>query len=317
METDKNILNKTPEQIFNELTANMDLNVKYDYIKFMYDMAFAKGVSIWSIVGFLHAVFYVYSPLPVQLLNKTGIYDELYNISPMSSEYKKLPRYLHGVIDKQTGSYRHPYNKQCIIKPARGQSRQFADQCLKIHNLLSSFQKMVLLPVRGETDLIAIATDVYNEMLKLISMTKVSLVPDNLRQRDIMRAGSVQMLNEYNMYASFGIVTNAVNARRKITEARKVTTEHVRQLLRDMNSREFDNLSQRHDAELTKTTGFDSFQIMLRQHEQERMELSKKQRNRIQVFKKTSSNSEQKDEQQRKYERLTAQLKMARITRMH
>ena len=47
------------------------------------------------------------------------------------------------------------------------------------------------------------------------------------------------------------------------------------------------------------------------------MELSKKQRNRIQVFKKTSSNSEQKDEQQRKYERLTAQLKMARITRMH
>ena len=112
-------------------------------------------------------------------------------------------------------------------------------------------------------------------------------------------------------------MTNAVNARRKITEARKVTTEHVRQLLRDMNSREFDNLSQRHDAELTKTTGFDSFQIMLRQHEQERMELSKKQRNRIQVFKKTSSNSEQKDEQQRKYERLTAQLKMARITRMH
>ena len=66
-----------------------------------------------------------------------------------------------------------------------------------------------------------------------------------------------------------------------------------------------------------KTTGFDSFQIMLRQHEQERMELSKKQRNRIQAFKKTSSNSEQKDEQQRKYERLTAQLKMARITRMH
>lgn len=47
------------------------------------------------------------------------------------------------------------------------------------------------------------------------------------------------------------------------------------------------------------------------------MDLSAKQRNRIQAFKQTITNSEQKDEQQRKYERLNAQLKMARITRMH
>lgn len=317
MNTEKTILDKTPQQIFNELTENMDINVRYDYVKFMYDTAFAKGKSIWSIAAFLYAVFHVYSPLPAQLLNtdKTAVYDALYNISPLSVDYKKLPRYLHGVINKQTGDCRHSYNKQYIVKPARGHSQQFADQCLKIRNLLNSFQKMALLPVRGGSHLIAIVSDVYNEMLKLVSMAKVSLTPENLRKRDIMRTGSVQMLNEYNMYAP-GTVANAVAARQEITNSRKSKAEKVRKMLHDMNSNELDYLSQRHDAELANTTGFDEFQNMLRQHEQERMDLLAKQRARMDAFKQTSTKTEKQDEQQRKYERLNAQLKLARITRM-
>lgn len=317
MNTEKTILDKLPEQIFNELTANMDKNVKYDYVKFMYDTVFAKGKTMWSIVAFLYAVFHIYSPLPAQLLNngKTCACDALYNISPLSSDYRKLPRYLHGVINKTTGGYRHPFNKQYIIKPARGQSKQFADQCLKIGSLLNSFQKMVVLPVHGSSHLIKIVSDVYNEMLQLVSMSKVSLTPENLRKRDIMRTGSVQMLNEYNMYAS-GTVANAVAARQEITDDRKSKTEKVRQMLHDMNSKELNCLSQRHDAELTNITVFDDFQNMLRQHEQERMDLLAKQHARTQAFQNSLDKSKQKALQERKYERLNAQLKLARITRM-
>ena len=46
METDKNILNKTPQQIFDELTANMDTRSKYEYVKFMHGHIFAGGSSL-------------------------------------------------------------------------------------------------------------------------------------------------------------------------------------------------------------------------------------------------------------------------------
>lgn len=46
METDTNILNKTPEQIFDELTANMDTRSKYEYVKFMHGHIFEGGSSL-------------------------------------------------------------------------------------------------------------------------------------------------------------------------------------------------------------------------------------------------------------------------------
>lgn len=310
METDKNILNKTPEQIFDELTANMDTRSKYEYVKFMHGHIFEGGSSLWKIIRFAHVVFGMYSTDRPHTIYAKQIHDvcnELY--TPSGS----VPKYLHGVIDKQTKKYKHPYDRLFIVKPMRGMSQQYMAQYRKVADILRYFERVATIPSEGV--MLPVASEMYNELQKLISMTRVCMVTH--AARDVMKTGSVQMLQEYNLYASAGTVSNAVTARRKITESRKSKNEKTRQLLRDMNSREFDNLSQRHDAELTKTTGFDSFQIMLRQHEQERMELSKKQRNRIQVFKKSSSNSEQKDEQQRKYERLTAQLKMARITRMH
>ena len=310
METDKNILNKTPEQIFNELTANMDTRSKYEYVKFMHGHIFEGGSSLWKIIRFAHVVFGMYSTDRPHTIYAKQIHDvcnELY--TPSGS----VPKYLHGVIDKQTKKYKHPYDRLFIVKPMRGMSQQYMAQYRKVADMLRYFERVATIPSEGM--MLPVASEMYNELQKLISMTRVCMVTH--AARDVMKTGSVQMLQEYNLYASAGTVSNAVTARRKITESRKSKNEKTRQLLRDMNSREFDNLSQRHDAELAKTTGFDSFQIMLRQHEQERMELSKKQRNRIQAFKKSSSNSEQKDEQQRKYERLTAQLKMARITRMH
>ena len=57
MAAENNILNKTPEQIFNELTANMDTRSKYEYVKFMHGHIFAGGSSLWKIIRFAHVVF--------------------------------------------------------------------------------------------------------------------------------------------------------------------------------------------------------------------------------------------------------------------
>lgn len=323
MESDNvNVLDKTPEQIFNELTANMDLKTKYGYFKEMHSVIFSVKNSPWNIVRFLYTIFSVYYPSQQQIVNINSNYDilctgkELYTITPNSPDYKKIPKYLHGVINKRENTFMHPYDRHYIVKPARGQSKQYMEQCMKTFDALLHFEKMQVLYNISDDDnrLLLFVSDLYNEILKLVSMTTVCSAPQH---KNIMNSGSMHLLSEYNKAASFGTVTHAMNARRKIIESRKTKTEKTRQLLRDMNSKEFDSLSQRHNAELATVTDFDGFQNMLRQHEQERMDLLAKHRNRIQAFKQTFANSEQKDEQQRKYERLNAQLKMARITRMH
>jgi hypothetical protein len=210
----------------------------------------------------------------------------------------------------------HSYDKYYIVKPARGQSKQYMEQCMKTFDVMLHFQKMQSLYNVSDNDkrLLLFVSELYNEVLKLVSMTTVCLAP---KRKNIMDSGSMHLLNEYNKATSFGTVSNAVATRQEILKSRKSKTDKTMRLLRDMSSKEFDSLSQRHDAELVSLTDFNEFQNMLRQHEQERMELLAKQRARIQAFKQTLTNVEKKDEQERKYERLKAQLKMARITRMH
>ena len=108
MESDNvNVLDKTPEQIFNELTANMDLKTKYGYFKEMHNVIFSVKNSPWNIVRFLYTIFSVYYPSQQQIVNINSNYDilctgkELYTITPNSPEYKKIPKYLHGVINKR------------------------------------------------------------------------------------------------------------------------------------------------------------------------------------------------------------------------
>ncbi|MBR4891885.1 MAG: hypothetical protein IKZ34_01745 [Alphaproteobacteria bacterium] len=317
-----NIYNKTPEQIFNELTANMDLKTKHSGFKEMHQIMFSANNSPWNIVRFLYFIFSVYYPSQEQFVNIHSHYDilsvgkELYSVTPTDTKYKKIPKYLHGVVNKRENTFMHSYDKYYIVKPARGQSKQYMEQCMKTFDVMLHFQKMQSLYNVSDNDkrLVLFVSELYNEVLKLVSMTTVCLAP---KRKNIMDSGSMHLLNEYNKATSFGTVSNAVAARQEILKSRKSKTDKTMRLLRDMSGKEFDSLSQRHDAELVSVTDFNEFQNMLRQHEQERMELLAKQRARIQAFKQTLTNVEKKDEQERKYERLKAQLKMARITRMY
>ena len=308
MNTEKTILDKTPHQIFNELTANMDTRSKFEYVKFMHNHIFTGDSSLWKIIRFAHVVFGMYStdrPHTIYAKQIHELCNELYTPSG------NVPKYLHGVIDKRTKKYKHPYDRLFIVKPMHGMSQQYMAQYRKVADIFQYFERVA--PMLSENGMLSIVSELYNELQKLISMTRVCMVTH--AARDVMKTGSVQMLNEYNMYAP-GTVANAVAARQEITNSRKSKAEKVRKMLHDMNSNELDYLSQRHDAELANTTSFDEFQNLLRQHEQERMDLLAKQRARMDAFKQTSAKTEKQDEQQRKYERLNAQLKLARITRM-
>jgi hypothetical protein len=162
--------------------------------------------------------------------------------------------------------------------------------------------------------LLPVVSELYKELQQLVSMTRVCMVAKGAR--DIMKTGSVQMLQEYNLYASTGTVSSAVNVRRKITESRKSRNKKTRQFLRDMNAQELRRLSLRHDAELAQIANFDEFQKTLRRNEQERSELLAKQRVRIREFEKIFAKSKQQEVKDRNSERLNAQMKMSRITRM-
>ncbi len=308
MNTEKTILDKTPQQIFNELTANMDTRSKYEYVKFMHNHIFTGDSSLWKIIRFAHVVFGMYSTDRPHTIYAKQIHDVCNELYAPSGN---VPKYLHGVIDKHTKKYKHPYDRLFIVKPMRGMSQQYMAQYRKVADIFRYFERDAT--ILSEGVMLPVVSEMYNELQKLISMTRVCMVTH--AARDVMKTGSVQMLNEYNMYAP-GTVANAVAARQEITNSRKSKAEKVRKMLHDMNSNELDCLSQRHDAELANTTGFVEFQNMLRQHEQERMDLLAKQRARMDAFKQTSAKTEKQDEQQRKYERLNAQLKLARITRM-
>ena len=309
MESKENVLNKTPEQIFNELTANMDTRSKYEYIKYMHDNIFAGSNSLWKIIRFAYAVFDIYSTDRPHTIYAKQIHDvcnDLYLPGAVG------PKYLHGVIDKQTKKYKHPYDRLFIVKPMRGMSQQYMAQYRKVTAIFRYFERVASIP--SENMLLPVVSELYKELQHLVSMTRVCMMATCAR--DVMKTGSVQMLQEYNLYASTGTVSSAVNVRRKITESRKSRNKKTRQFLRDMNAQELRRLSLQHDAELAEISDFDEFQKMLRRHEQERLELLAKQHARIQGFEKTFAKTKQQENQDRNSVRLNAQLKMARVSRM-
>lgn len=322
METDKSILNKTPEQIFDELTANIDFKTKSIYFKDMHSYIFSDNNFPWNVVRFLYVIFSIYYPSQHQLLDINAHYDivckgrELYSITPSDPEYKKIPKYLHGVANKRKNTFNHPYDRHYIVKPARGQSKQYMDQCMKTFDALLHFEKMQSLYKVSDNDneLLLFVSELYNEVLKLVSMTTVCSAPKH--KKDVMLSGSMRLLNEYNMAASFGTVTKAVAARQKILADTKSKNEKTRNFLHDMNNKELGRLSRKHDLELAETNDFETFQTLLRQQEQERFELIEKQQLRNQGFEQCFAKSQMQAEKDKEREMLCAQLKIARVTRM-
>ena len=309
METDKSILNKTPQQIFNELTANMDTRSRYEYIKYMHDNIFAGSSSLWKIIRFAYAVFGMYSTDRPHTIYAKQIHDvcnELY--TPSGS----MPKYLHGVIDKQTKKYKHPYDRLFIVKPMRSMSQQYMAQYRKVAAIFRYFERIASIPSEGM--MLPVASEMYNELQKLVSMTRVCMVPKVAR--DVMKTGSVQMLQEYNLYASAGTVSNAVTARRDITARAKSNHKKTRDLLRQLHDNEMARMRKRHEEEQIGVTNFAEFQNLLRRQEQERSELLRTQREKVMAFKENHARQQKKIEEERRLEKAKAQMKMSRISRM-
>ena len=317
-----NILDKTPEQIFNELTANMDLKTKYGYFKEMHRIFFSVNNSPWNIVRFLYTIFSVYYPSQQQVVNINSHYDilcvgkELYCITPNSPEYKKIPKYLHGVVNKRKNTFMHPYDRHYIVKPARGQSRQYMEQCMKTFDAMLHFEKMQSLYNISDNNnrLLLFAGELYNDILKLVSMTTVCSAP---KHKDVINSGSMQMLQEYNLYASVGTVSNAVQNRCNIIEKYRSSNNNVHRFLRQLQDQEMDRLNKRHDEEQKSVKNFEEFQTMLRRQEQERCDLLKSQREKNKIHKQVFAKKQWQIDQARKFEKTKAQMMMARITRMH
>lgn len=224
-----------------------------------------------------------------------------------------VPKYLHGVIDKQTKKYKHPYDRLFIVKPMRGMSQQYMAQYRKVADILRYFERVATIPSEGV--MLPDASEMYNELQKLISMTRVCMVTH--AARDVMKTGSVQMLQEYNLYASAGTVSNAVTARRDITARAKSNHKKTRDLLRQLYDNEMAGMRKRHEEEQIGVTNFAEFQNLLRRQEQECSELLRTQRDKIKAFDQSHAQRQKKIDEARKLEKIKAQMKMARITRMH
>lgn len=309
METDKSILNKTPEQIFNELTANMDTRSRYEYIKYMHDNIFAGSSSLWKIIRFAYAVFGMYSTDRPHTIYAKQIHDVCNDLYLPGAV---IPKYLHGVIDKQTKKYKHPYDRLFIVKPMRGMSQQYMAQYRKVAAIFRYFERIASIP--SENTLLPVVSELYKELQQLVSMTRVCMVPKVAR--DVMKTGSVQMLQEYNLYASAGTVSNAVTARRDITARAKSNHKKTRDLLRQLHDNEMARMRKRHEEEQISVTNFAEFQNLLRRQEQERSELLRTQCDKINAFCQSHAQRQKKIDKDRKLEKIKAQMKMSRISRM-
>jgi hypothetical protein len=168
--------------------------------------------------------------------------------------------------------------------------------------------------ILSEGVMLTVVSEMYNELQKLISMTRVCMV--SKVTRDVMKTGSVQMLQEYNLYASAGTVSNAVTARRDITARAKSNHKKTRDLLRQLHDNEMARMRKRHEEEQIGVTNFAEFQNLLRRQEQERSELLRTQRDKISAFYQSHAQRQKKIEEERRLEKAKAQMKMVRISRM-
>jgi hypothetical protein len=304
-----NILDKTPEQIFNELTANMDAQSRYGYTKIIHDSIFAGSNSLWKIIRFLYAIFGVYSPdIPYTEQAK-----QIHNIcNKLYVPIGNVPKYLRGVLNKRTSKYNHPYDREYIVKPMRGMSQQYITQYRKVMGILRQFERVATIP--EEVMILPIISELYTELTKLVSMTRVCKAPKPVR--DIMQSGSVQMLQEYNLYA-VDTVSNAVQNRCDIIEKYRSSNNNVHRFLRQLQDQEMDRLNKRHDEEQKSVKNFEEFQAMLRRQEQECSDLLKSQREKTKIHKQVFEKKQWQIDQARKFEKIKAQMMMARITRMH
>jgi hypothetical protein len=313
------------------MTANMDADTQLDfhvltnspYLKNRKKISeYDQFINILNI--FLTFLLY-YTDTCHQSYNETTyineVYAPLYTITPDDSEYKKIPKYLHGIIDKKSGQFRHPNTCARIIKPARKKSKQFAQQIDIITQTIKSVQQNDSLFNKKNSSTtnkrIAALESIYNEILKLISICTICTMQNNTSPEHT--SGSLDMLVEYKLATNFNMVATACEKRKKIQEnlSNEITHTNNRiEILDQTYNTEHQNLLNTQNAQLASTKTFAEFQQLNQKYFNQRVKHTNKYIETLKTIHETQKQLEQKAKQAHDFERIQAQIQIAKITRM-
>lgn len=313
-----------PENIFAELTANMDEYTKNTFREF-FDIAFKTKsvgnatVDFWDVMRFFYHVFQLYYPSQSQYINNATHHNihwtarTLFHTIPSDPEYKKIPRYLHGVPNQKNKNYRHPYDRNFIVKPARGQSVQFKNQIMQTYSVIYKIEDG---PITDKTQQQNLLNDLYTELLKLVHTSAVVRAPQqNLNQA--LQAGSMVLLNEYNIATSFNTVYTAAQERANVyNKAQNNIQESIKTYHKSYDA-EYQKLLDRHDVELASQKTFENYQQALQRHRQEKWDLLRAQTAQKTTLQENNRRTENDANKELRLIKLITQLRLARVSRMH
>lgn len=313
------------------MTANMDADTQLDF-RVLTNSPYLKNrkkISEYdqfiNILNLFLTFLIYYTDTCHQSYNETTyineVYAPLYTITPDDSEYKKIPKYLHGIIDKKSGQFRHPNTCARIIKPARKKSKQFAQQIDIITQTIKSVQQNDSLFNKKNSSTtnkrIAALESIYNEILKLISICTISVVPKT--DFTTYTSGSLDMLYEYKLATNFNMVATACENRQKINENLSNDITHTNnriEILDQTYNTEHQNLLNTQNAQLASTKTFAEFQQLNQKYFNQRVKHTNKYIETLKTIHETQKQLEQKAKQAHDFERIQAQIQIAKITRM-
>lgn len=312
------------------MTANMDADTQSDF-RVLTNSPYLKNrkkISEYdqfiNILNLFLTFLIYYTDTCHQSYNETTyineVYAPLYTITPDDSEYKKIPKYLHGVIDKKSRQFRHPNTYARTIKPARKKSQQFAHQIDTITRTIKSVQQNNSLFNKKNTStrtrIIALES-IYNEILKLVSMCTICTMQNNTSPEHI--SGSLDMLVEYKLATNFNMVATACEKRKKIQEnlSNEITQINNRvDVLEQTYNIQHKQLLNTQNKELSTTENFAEFQRLNQEHFNQRIQHSNEYIEKTKTIRAQQNKLKQDAQSQYNLERILAQMQITKITRM-
>jgi hypothetical protein len=317
------INNLNPDVIFAKLTANMDEYTKNTFREF-FDIAFKTKsvpntkIDFWDVMRFFYQVFQLYYPSQSQYINNPNHHNihwtarALFQTIPSDPEYKKIPRYLHGVLNHKNKTYRHPYDKNFIVKPERGKSVQFMQQVMQTYSVIYKIEGN---PITDKPQQQNLLNELYSELIKLVQTSAVVRAPQrNVNQ--VLESGSMVLLNEYNIATSFDIVKTAAKERANVyNKAQNNIQESIKTYHKSYDT-EYQKLLDRHDVELASQKTFENYQQALKRHRQEKWDFMRAQTIQKSTLCKNNHDTENAARKEMSLVKLIAQFRVARISRM-
>ena len=313
------------------ITTNMDLDTQFDFLVLNNSphLRNRKKISEYdqfiNILNIFLTFLLYYTDTYHQIQNQNTyineIYAPLYTITSNDSEYKKIPKYLHGIIDKKSGQFRHPNTCARIIKPARKKSKQFAQQIDIITQTIKSVQQNDSLFNKKNSSTtnkrIAALESIYNEILKLISICTISVAPKT--DFTTYTSGSLDMLYEYKLATNFNMVATACEKRKKIQEnlSNEITQINNRiNVLKQTYYIQHTQLLNTQNKELSTVENFAEFQRLNQEHFNQRIQHSNEYIEKTKTIRAQQNKLKQDVQSQYNLERILAQMQITKITRM-